>query len=130
LVRSKGGVHAWRIFLLKEERVSEFFERADTEIDWPNSFWDMTKCLKHLFFCKGTFTICNLSCTICFLTYDNSWSPVQLDFGEIWNATTLHMLIIRLHTPEYESYTTNRCMGSTGNSIWVGVTTIYFCGKK
>ena len=26
-------------------------QRADTQVDWPNSFWDMTKCLKP-YFCK------------------------------------------------------------------------------
>ena len=26
-------------------------QRVDTEVDWPNSFWDMTKCLKP-YFCK------------------------------------------------------------------------------
>ena len=24
-------------------------QRVDTQVDLPNSFWDMTKCLKHLF---------------------------------------------------------------------------------
>ena len=24
-------------------------ERVDCQVDWPNSFWDMTKCLKQLF---------------------------------------------------------------------------------
>ena len=24
-------------------------QRVDTQVDWPNSFLDMTKCLKHLF---------------------------------------------------------------------------------
>ena len=26
-------------------------QRVDTQVDWPNSFWDMTKCLKP-YFCK------------------------------------------------------------------------------
>ena len=32
-------------------RLAQSAQRVDTQVDWPNSFWDMTKCLKP-YFCK------------------------------------------------------------------------------
>ena len=30
-------------------RATCWAQRVDTQVDWPNSFLDMTKCLNHLF---------------------------------------------------------------------------------
>ena len=111
-------------------------QRVDTQVDWPNSFWDMTKCLKPYF--------CKLKKQQCIRRSATCWAQrvdTQVDWtNSFWDMTKCVKTLF-LQIEETTVYSAQRYLLSTTrwhvrsiepivSEIWQNVLKPYFCKLK
>ena len=88
-------------------------QRVDTQVDWPNSFWDMTKCLKPYF--------CKLDKQQCIRPSATCWAQgvdIQVDWP---NSFCPDMTKIRFKTLFLSNLDKQQCIGPSATCRAQGV---------
>ena len=102
-------------------------QRIDTQVDWPNSFWDMTKCLKPYFWklkkqqCIPRSATCWSQRVDTKVDWPNSFWDMTKCFWNLIFANWRNNSVFRAALPAEHNALTLRSIGPIVSEIWQNV---------